>query len=283
MRHHKVAIQGTVSSFHDLAARRFYGEDLELVCCTSFREVCEKVMRNEADYAVMAIENFTAGSILSNYNLIEEFNLTVIGETYERIQFHLMGNKGVQISDAIQVLSHPMALAQCQEFLCANPNLQPIEFSDTAGAAKKIAMDGDNDKLAIGNEETARTYGLDIIQANIETNKQNYTRFLVLTKYGTLPEETNKASISFRTENEPNALVKVLQVFSSNGLNCTKIQSVPLPNTQLEYSFHLDIEFSNHTLFRDAFESLEAVTASAKILGEYPRNPVELEKNLVLS
>lgn len=283
MRHHKVAIQGTVSSFHDLAAHRFYGEALELVYCTSFREVCEKVVQNEADYAVMAIENFTAGSILSNYNLIEEFNLTVIGETYERIQFHLMGNKDVRISDAGQVLSHPMALAQCQEFLYENPNLQAIEFSDTAGAAKIIAENGDRNKLAIGNEETAKTYGLEIIQSNIETNRQNYTRFLVLTKYGILPTETDKASISFRTKNEPNALVQALQVFSSQGLNCTKIQSVPLPNSQLEYSFHLDIEYRNHELFREAYEALESLTASAKILGEYPRNPVELKQNLITS
>ncbi len=126
MRNHKVAIQGTISSFHDLAAKRFYGEHIELICCTNFRSICEKVMQNEADYAVMAIENFTAGSILSNYNLIEEFNLTVIGETYERIQFHLMGNKGAKLKNVTQVLSHPIALAQCQEFLGKHDHIQQM-------------------------------------------------------------------------------------------------------------------------------------------------------------
>ena len=274
MRNHKVAIQGTISSFHDLAARRFYGEDIELICCTNFRSVCEKVFQNEADYAVMAIENFTAGSILSNYNLIEEFDLKVIGETYERIQFHLMGNKGAKTENANQVLSHPIALAQCQDFLRKHEYLQPIEFSDTAGAAKKIAENGDLHMLAIANKETAKTYGLEILERNIETNPQNYTRFLILTKYGSSPTDTNKASLSFRTENKPNELVKILKIFSEKELNCTKIQSVPVPNTQLEYSFHLDIEYADYKLYKAACEEMEHICRSSKILGEYKKGAV---------
>ncbi len=139
---------------------------------------------------------------------------------------------------------------------------------------RSYSADGDLDKLAIGNEETALTYGLEILERNIETNQQNYTRFLILTKCGGLPTETNKASLSFRIENQPNALVEILQIFSDNQLNCTKIQSVPVANTQLEYSFHLDIEYQDYNIYKTACEEMHRICSSSKILGEYKKSAI---------
>ncbi len=242
MRHHKVAIQGTLSSYHDLAARRFYGADTETIECSTFREVCTRLVNNEADYAVMAIENSTAGSILSNYALIEEYKLTIIGELYERIQFHLMANPGVTLDQLQYVHSHPMAIAQCQDFLLQHAHLKAVELGDTAGCAKNIRDNNWDTIAAIANEETAHSYGLNILERNIETNKQNYTRFLVLSK-GKLPvENPDKASLSFQVEHKTNALAKTLQVLSNHDINLSKIQSVPLPATVNQYSFHIDVE-----------------------------------------
>jgi|688.fasta_scaffold467878_2 prephenate dehydratase len=275
MRNHRVAIQGIVASYHDLAARKIYGEDLELVECSTFKETCEAVVNNRADYAIMAIENSTAGSILSNYNLIEDYNLKVIGELYVRIQFHLMALPGVSLKEIEVINSHPMAISQCQPFLLEHANIRVVEGNDTARCARDIKDKQLRNTAAIGNEVTANTYGMEILASNIESNKKNYTRFLVITKGSDVVENPDKASISIQLLHDPGTLAKALTVLGDHRINLTKIQSVPIVGNLNEYNFHLDLEWNDYDQYKAALAELVTYCKKVKILGEYKRSKIE--------
>lgn len=269
MRNHKVAIQGRIASYHDLAARKIYGEDVEIVECLTFKDMCQKLVDNTADYAVMAIENSTVGSILSNYSLIEHYNLSIIGELYARIEFHLLALTGLQLKDIDYIHSDPLAIIQCQEFLLANERIRVVEANDTASSAKNIALGKLMNAAAIGNEFIADRYGLNIIERNIESDKENYTRFLILSKATDKAERPDKASISFRIKHEPNALGNTLNLIGSNKINLSKIQSIPIAGKQDEYVFHIDLEWDNPDTYHAVREKLKSNTLSLNILGEY--------------
>lgn len=275
MRNHRVAIQGIVASYHDLAARKIYGEDLELVECSTFKETCEAIVNNRADYAIMAIENSTAGSILSNYNLIEDYNLKVIGELYVRIQFHLMALPGVSIKEIEVINSHTMAISQCQPFLLEHSNIRVVEGNDTARCARDIKEKQLRNAAAIGNEVTANTYGMEILASNIESNKKNYTRFLVITKGSDVVENPDKASISLQLLHDPGTLAKALTVLGDHRINLTKIQSVPIVGNLNEYNFHLDLEWDDYSQYKAALAELVTYCKKVKILGEYKRSKIE--------
>ena len=278
----KIGIQGVEASFHDVAARQFFPrQNLTVVECATFKDLCEALRRGEVDYCVMAIENTIAGSILTNYSLLERYRFKIVGETYLRIVLHLMALGDQAISDLSFVQSHPMALLQCEEFLFRHPSIKAIESNDTAESAKKIATENMSGFGAIASRRAAEKYGLNILASEIETNKLNYTRFLVIARPDHLVCEAlsealdgapaNKCTLRFETAHEPGSLFRVLEIFKEHHLNLTKIQSVPILGRPYQYSIHVDLEWTERTSYEKAMKELPARACNIIEFGEYPR------------
>lgn len=273
----KISIQGIKGSFHEDAARKYFGDDFEIVECRTFRKVCEMLDRDEVDYAVMAIENSIAGSLLENYALLRDFHLRIIGENYLHIQMNLMVYPGTNPDNIREIHSHPIALKQCAEFIDGRfGEIKLREKSDTAGAAKELSEEKYDYVAAIGNERSAEIYGLQIIEKGIETNKRNYTRFLVLAKKSIPIEEADKASLSFKCGHYYGALAKVLTIFADHHINLTKIQSIPVIGKPNEYSFHVDIEYDTIENYEHAIHQVLKNVSSLAILGEYKKGDIDL-------
>lgn len=268
----KVAIQGIEASFHEEAALNFFGEDIEIVGCESFKKTCDLLKKQEVDYSVMAIENSIAGSLLPNYNLLRDFRFRIIGEVYLKIQLHLMANPGVKFEDIQFIESHPIAIRQCDDFLEQNPHIKVSEGMDTSSCAKKIKELGMTDTAAIANSAAARVHGLEIIEKRIETNKKNYTRFLILSRDTESVLDANKASISFQAGNTVGALSKILECFAEEKINLTKIQSMPVLGKRNEYDFYIDLEFENQENYDAAIRKVLRHTVNFNIMGEYKKN-----------
>lgn len=269
----RVAIQGTKASFHEEAAFKYFGKDIQTVECNSFKITCECLERKEADYVVMAIENSIAGSLLPNYTLLREYNFNIVGEVYLPIQLHLMALPGVKFEDVKYVTSHPIAIRQCIDFFDQFPHIQVIESNDTAACAKKIREELLTDTVAIANTLAAELYNLNIIERRIESNKKNYTRFLILKSERNEEETTiNKASICFQVGNHVGALSKVLNIFSELGINLTKIQSMPVLGKRNEYNFYVDIEWGSIENYDTAIRKVLKYTVNFNIMGEYAKN-----------
>lgn len=269
----RVAIQGIKASFHEEAAFKFFGTDIQTIECNSFKQTCESLANNEADYVIMAIENSIAGSLLPNYTLIREYNFAISGEVYLPIQLHLMALPGVTIDDAKFVTSHPIAIRQCIDFFDEFPHLKVVESVDTAACAKKIRDEQLTDTLAVANALAAELYGLNIIEKRIESNKKNFTRFLILKNDQT--EEVNpinKASICFQLGNHVGALAKVLNLFAEQNLNLSKIQSMPVLGKRNEYYFYVDIDWTDMAQYDYAIRKVLKYTVNFNIMGEYQRN-----------
>lgn len=269
MRNHLIAIQGSVASFHDLAAKKHFGEDITLSECGSFKEVCDKIANNKADYGIIAIENKVAGSILLNYQLIEKYDLHVIGEIYLPIELQLLGKFDTQLSDIQEIISHPMALGQSQEFLAEHEGISVTEYKDTASCAKMVAENTSNKVAVIGGPTLAKSYGLKVLVDNVCDVKQNFTRFYILSKGGDYVSDPNKASVTLQVLNEAGRLSQVLDIIKKYGFNLSKIQSLPIPNNSNAYPFHLDIEFASKTLFDQCIADLQKVAVSVNVLGVY--------------
>jgi prephenate dehydratase len=270
----KVAIQGIVGSFHEDAAQKYFlgSEKIDIVECRTFRKVCQLVDRDEVDIAVMAIENAIAGSLLENYGLMRDFHLKIIGEIYLHIRMNLMALPGVSKDDIKEIHSHPIAIKQCAEYIDSEFGEISLDDNfDTAGAAKNIAKNKLMNVAAIGNERSAQLYGLSIIDKGIETNKRNYTRFLIMSKHNTINNEANKASICFEVGHFYGALARVLNIFAEHQINLTKIQSVPIIGKPEEYSFHVDIEWENIEKYEQAIHKVLKNVSSLTVLGEYIR------------
>jgi prephenate dehydratase len=268
----RIAVQGIVGSFHEDAAVKYFEEDIEIVECKSFTSVCEMVDTDQVDYAVMAIENSIAGSLLKNYQLIRDYHLRIIGEIYLHIQMNLMVTPGVNIKDITNIYSHPVALQQCMEYIEKYfPDAELHEGMDTAAAAKLISEERPPNAAAIGNLRSAELYNLEILETGIETNKKNYTRFLVLSKHGNPTEKANKASLCFEVGHFYGSLARVLNVFSENQINLAKIQSVPVIGKPNEYTIHVDIEWEKPQNYDKALHQVLKSVSSLAILGEYER------------
>lgn len=274
MRNIRVAIFGSTASFHELAAQQFYGEEIRITECNSFRASCEKLRDNSVDYAVMAIENSTAGSILPNYNLIEEFGLHIIAERYLQIELHLLALDGVKLNEINCIQSHPMALAQCSVFLAQHPHVRLIEHSDTASAVREIREKNLRTTAAIGNELSSLIYNVPVLKPAIHNSRKNYTRFLLLSKGQGKASQPDKATVCFRLKHETGMLADVLAVFKKNKVSLSKIQSVPVPGKPNEYSFHTDLEWRDYDLYRKAIKSIRKSTSSLSVLGEYMKSPM---------
>jgi len=269
----RVAIQGIKASFHEEAAFKFFGADIETVECNSFKQTCDVLVDDKADFVIMAIENSIAGSLLPNYTLIREYNFAVVGEVYLPIQLHLLALPGVKFEDIKVATSHPIAIRQCVDFFEEFPQIQVVEGNDTAACAKKIRDEKLKDTVAIANALAAETYGLNIIERRIESNKKNFTRFLILQKSKTATEKgINKASICFQVGHHVGALSQVLQIFAELNVNLTKIQSMPVLGKRNEYYFYVDIEWKNMENYDTAIRRALKYTVNFNIMGEYVKN-----------
>lgn len=271
----KVAIQGISACFHEMAAAKYFGSSVEPVTCMTFHKLCEALHTEDATYAVMAIENTIAGSLLQNYALLMKYNFFVIGEVYLNIQMHLMSLPGQKIENLTSVQSHPIALSQCATFLWKYPQLNWVEVSDTAWGAKDIAEHKKTNVAAVANTLAAERYGLEILEKRIETHRQNFTRFLVLSKNKFLQKDANKASICLKLKHEKGSLSNVLTVFTVQNINLTKIQSVPILGKPYEYQFHIDIEWDSDGDYQKAIEIVRAEAAEVRLLGMYKKGNYE--------
>src|ERR1700743_3059974 len=275
----RVAIQGIRASFHEEAAFKFFGEDIHTIECSSFKKTFEALESREADYVVMAIENSIAGSILPNYSLMMGYGFPIVGEVYLPIQLHLMALPGVKFEDVKNVTSHPIAIRQCVDFFDEYPHLNIVESSDTAACAKRIRDEKLTDTVAIANTLAAKLYGLEVLERRIESNKKNFTRFLILTHHENRPEQqANKASLCFQVGNKVGALAKVLNIFAEQGVNMSKIQSMPVLGKRNEYNFYVDIEWDKAKRYDTAIKHILKYTQNFNILGEYKKHIEESEK-----
>jgi len=268
----KIAIQGIRGSFHHIVANQYFGENITLKECLSFTEIPELLNDEMVEGAVMAIENSLAGSILPNYALIDEFNLSIQGEVHFPIHHHLMGLEGQSLSDIKEVWSHPMALLQCRNFFRNHRNIKLVEESDTAEVARRIQKEKLKGIAAVASKTAAEIYNLHIIENEIQTRKQNYTRFFVLKKRnGKLDRSSivNKASIKFITDHQTGSLAEVLNVFASLDINLSKIQSLPIIDKPWKYAFFIDVVFDDYQQYQKAIKLVKDKTSSLKILGEY--------------
>lgn len=272
MRNHVVAIQGSLSSFHDLAAKKYFGEDISILECNSFKDVCQKLSNNLVDYGIIAIENKVAGSILLNYQLIDEFELNIIGEIYLPIELHLLGNPASNLNDITEIISHPMALGQCQNYLSSIDNVKVTEYRDTATSAQLLEK---NSNLAvIAGPTIEKNFGLKRLVGNVGDEKINYTRFYILSKESDFDPNPNKASVTLQIKNEIGSLSDVLGNIKSNQVNLTKIQSVPIPNNIETYSFHLDLEFDDKLKLEQVLSDIKPYVKNEKILGIYKKGEI---------
>lgn len=272
----KIAIQGTLGSYHDIAAHRYFAdEEIELNCCSTFGKVFESVKKDSTTLGMLAIENTIAGSLLQNHELLRESNTKIIGEYKLRISHSIVCLPDEDWDDITEVNSHPIALMQCREFLDNHPNIKVVEGEDTALSAELIKKNDLKGHAAICSKAAAELYGMKILQEGIETNKHNFTRFLVVADAWRADEarkkETviDKSSIVFSLPHTEGSLSQVLSILSFYKMNLTKIQSLPIIGREWEYLFYVDLTFEDYLRYRQALDAITPLTKEMKILGEY--------------
>ena len=271
----KIAIQGIHGSFHDIASHQYFkDEDIELLCCDTFEQVFETVKKDPEALAVVAIENTIAGSLLHNYELLRDSNLTIIGEHKLHIEHSLLILPEENESDIVEVNSHPVALMQCRSFLKTHPDWKVVEVEDTAGAAATIGNKHLSGHAAICSKYAAPIYNMKVAYEGIEDNKHNFTRFLILAdpynadklrdKY-----KSDKSSIVFAVPHESGSLSQILSIFSFYNINLTKIQSLPIIGHEWEYLFYVDLTYDNYNRYMQSIEATRPLIKNIKLLGEY--------------
>lgn len=272
----KITIQGVSGCFHDAAARNYFeGEEIETIPCETFPAMFDMLAMDASLIGILAIENTIAGSLLQNHELLRQSNLRVIGEYRMRISHVLCALPGQTIDQLTEVNSHPMALMQCEQFLLHHKNLRMVEKFDTAGSACEIAENNLIGHAAVCGEYAANLYGLNILERGIETNKRNFTRFLVIadpllaSEIGPKENEINKSSIVFTLPHTNGALSKVLTILSFYDINLSKIQSMPIIGREWEYRFYADLTFSSIVRYHQALNAIRPLINDFKLLGEY--------------
>ena len=266
-----IAIQGAEGSNHHKVARDFYGENIQLKECMSFDALVAHLMEGSATDGVMAIENTIAGSIIPNYALIDSNNLHIVGEQYLNIHHHLMALANQTINSINEVWSHPMALLQCKEFFKKHPHIKLVEDVDTAEVAKRIANENLKGIAAIAPKIAAEIFGLQVLEDDIQTMKENATRFVIVKteKPKLVPSQINKASLKFQLNHKRGSLAAVLNVLSDCKMNLTKIQSLPVIETPWKYSFFVDVTFEKYSDYQKLVKIIKIMAEEFKILGTY--------------
>lgn len=274
----KVAIQGFEGSYHDIASRLYFkDEETELICWETFGQVFDTLASDSDIVALVAIENTIAGSLLHNYELLRNSGLAIVGEQKLRIAHCICCLPDEDWGDLHEVHSHPVALAQCEAFLQHHPELKAVQAEDTALSAKEIKEKQLKGHAAICSTYAAELYGMRILQENIETNKHNFTRFLVVADRGrtdslcaeALSRYADKANIVFSLPHEEGSLSAILSIFTFYRINLTKIQSLPIIGREWEYMFYIDVTFNDYTRFRQSIDAVRPLTKEFTILGEY--------------
>lgn len=271
----RVAIQGVAGCFHDAAAREYFeGQDVETVPCETFNEMFNLLKSDASMLGILAIENTIAGSLLQNHELLRQSNMTIVGEYKKYISHSIAALPGQSIDGIAEVNSHPMALRQCEQYLQLHPKMKMVETYDTAGSAKMIAENNLVGHAAICGRYAAELYGLNVLEDDIQTNKRNFTRFLVVTDSCNATEFKNqkavdKASIAFTLPHSQGSLSAVLVIFSFYGMNLTKIQSLPIIGREWEYRFYVNLTFNDYTRYRQSIDAVRPLISDFKILGEY--------------
>ena len=267
----KVAIQGIKGSFHDQVVEQYYTQAPELMECLTFDALAKAVVSGGCDQAVMALENSIAGSILSNYAILDQYELVITGEYYLSIEHNLMALPGQKIEDLQEVHSHPMALLQCKKFFYDYPHIKLVESNDTAQEALKISKNKITRRGAIAGKRASHIYGLEILFASIQTIKKNVTRFVVVQKNNTRSSNIiNKAAWKFVLDHKRGSLATALNVMSDCNLNLTKIQSLPVIKTPGKYAFFVDVTFDDPKDYYKAKSLIGIMATAFKVLGEYP-------------
>lgn len=271
----RIAIQGIKGSYHDMAAHYFFDkEDIELICCATFEEVFDTVRQDSTVLGMAAIENTIAGSLLHNYELLCQSGLTIIGEQKLRISHSLLCLPEDNLEDISEINSHPVALMQCRDFLSKHPNIKVVEAEDTAGSAELIRRKLLHGHAAICSKFAAPLYDMKVLEEGIETNKHNFTRFLLFShpqRANILRDirQVNKASLVFSVPHEEGSLSQVLSIFSFYKLNLTKIQSLPIVGQEWQYMFYVDLVFDDYTRYSQSIDAISPLVKELKILGEY--------------
>lgn len=271
----RVAIQGGTGAYHEQAAREYFrGEELEIVPCNTFRNIFEEAIKDPRLIAVMAIENTIAGGLLPNHDLLKLHDLQIAGEHKLRISHTLAALPGSKLSDIKEVMSHPMALMQCEDFIDTMPGVKVVEHEDTALAAKDISDKEMHGSAAICSALAAEMYGLEILAEGIETNKRNFTRFLILAqdemlKHVQKDNNINKSSLVFVLPHKEGSLSQILSVLSFYDVNLTRIQSLPIIGSEWEYQFYIDLTFEDYNRYKQSIDAIIPLVSGLKILGEY--------------
>lgn len=266
-----IAIQGILGSNHHKVAQLYFGNEIQLDECLSFDALVHSLMEGKSDYAIMAIENTIAGSIIPNYALIDANNIHINGEYYLNIHHHLMALPNQTIEDITEVCSHPMALLQCKEFFKQHPHIKLVEDNDTAEVARRIQEQQLKGTAAIATKTAAELFQLHVLSAEIQTIKTNATRFVILQKEkpSNRIDQIDKASLRFELDHKRGSLATVLNVMSDCKLNLTKIQSLPIIETPWKYAFFVDVTFEAYEDYTKAISILEIMSTSLKVLGTY--------------
>ncbi len=267
-----VAFQGERGAFSEQAGLAFFGDKMKPVPLWTFEEVFKSVKKGNVDFGVIPIENSLHGSIHQNYDLLQKYNVYIVGEVKLRIKHYLLANYGVKLSDVKKIYSHPQALAQCENFLRKLKNVEIIPVYDTAGSAKMIKEKKILDGAAIAGKQASRYYGLKILKSGIENHQKNFTRFLILSRERIIARKNPKTSIIFTTKNVPGALFTALGVFARRQINLLKIESRPIIGQPWHYMFYLDFEGSvEDEICSEAIKELRKITQYYKFLGTYEK------------
>ena len=270
-----VAIQGEPGCYHDAAARRYFdGIEVQTLPCPTFEALFDTMASRPDITGIVAMENTIAGPLLQNHELLRTSGLRIAGEEKMRISHVLCALPGQTIDELTEVNSHPMALMQCERFIHSHPNLKAVERPDTAGSAAEIAEKGLTGHGAICSALAAELYGLEILERGIETNKRNFTRFLIVAGadfVGNIAgrKKVDKASIVFTLPHTGGALSKVLAILSFYDMNLTRIQSTPIVGREWEYRFYVDLTFADAERYRRAIDAVRPLTGQLAVLGEY--------------
>ncbi len=283
-----VAIQGGFGAFHEIAAKEFFnGNSLNIVPCDTFTDLFDELKDKRIDCGIVAVENSVAGSLLQNHTFLHECNLPIVGEQYLRIVQNLIALPGQKLQDIREIHSHPVAIQQCYIFLneLRKKGVKIIDSVDTALSAKRIREENLIGVGALASNMAAKMYNLEIIQESVESNKRNFTRFVIVTTNGKVKrilnlnqESINKSSLCFSLEHQQGKLSHVLSVLSIYGMNLTKIQSLPIVGMEWQYLFYVDLMFDEYSRYLQAIEAIKPITANLKILGEY-RNGKQPDQN----
>ncbi len=268
----RVAFQGELGAYSELAAREFFKRDIDLLPCPTFKMVFESTQEGSCEYGMIPIENSLTGSIHQNYDLLMNYSLVIAGEIMLRISHNLIVNKGVRLKDVKKVYSHPQALSQCEDFIGSLKGAEALPLYDTAGAAKMIKEGRSTDAAAIASAQAAADYDLEILKTGIESDQQNFTRFLVVSKEEIQDRPDPKTSIVFSIESVPGALFKSLGVFALRDVNLLKIESRPLKGKLWEYLFYLDFDGDvKDGRCSNAMSHLKEIAGFVKVLGSYQK------------